>query len=464
MTVLMLTTVAVVAYGIVSRRYERALAIGAVTPAGAAVAVGTEALPTFYAVALGGLALLVWQWLARGGTPGSPPLRAIPGVSLLLALLGWAVVVVLLSPLAFPGMATVTDTVSRLIPGSITTSNVAQLLYLGLSITIVVIVARSSTTAPTLLAIPLGVGIALSLWRYLSLRAGVPFPDGVFDNSPGLVYIEQAAGGVPRFRGIHSEPSGLAVTAMAAAAYGLSFAAHTRGLRRVAFLALAGVAVFLGIESTSTTFLIGGVALVVLAAATVLWRLVRLHLIVTRRTAVAALALVAAVIVLLPTLLSQFTSEVDAKLDSASFDERSSSDERAFGAFLGSWGVGIGLGSVRASSLFFTLLGAVGVIGIILFVAAVLTVILPALRLQGHAPVVWALMAALLGKAIASPDLAGPSGVLWLSLGILAHGILVSRRGAQEGTAREADASRRSVEARARAQRRRLRRESVSEL
>ncbi|GIG53422.1 hypothetical protein Dac01nite_01740 [Demequina activiva] len=460
----MLTTVAVVAYGILSRRYERALALGAVTPAGAAIAVGTEALPTFYAVALGGLGLLVWQWFARGGRPGAPPLSAIPGVSLLLALLGWAIVVVLLAPLAFPGMTTVTDPVARLVPGSISTSNIAQLLYLGLSITIVVIVARSTTTAPTLLAIPLGIGIALSLWRYLSLRAGVPFPDGVFDNSPGLVYIEQAAGGVPRFRGIHSEPSGLAVTAMAAAAYGFSFAAHVRGWRRVGFLALGVVAVFLGIESTSTTFLVGGAMLVAFAGAFLLWRLVRLHLVVTRGAAVVALAVVALVIVLLPSLLGQFTAEVDAKLDSASFTERSSSDARSFEAFIGSWGVGIGLGSVRASSLFFTLLGAVGVVGIILFVTAVLSVILPALRLSGHSPVVWALLAALLGKAIASPDLSGPSGVLWLSLGILAHGILVARRDATDPGGAEHPPPRRSLEAIARATRRRLRREADAKL
>ena len=95
--------------------------------------------------------------------------------------------------------------------------------------------------------------------------------------------------------------------------------------------------------------------------------------------------------------------------------------------FLRSWGVGIGLGSVRASSLVFTLLGAVGVVGAILFVAAMLAIIVPALRLRAHAPVVWALVAGLIGKLIAGPDLSDSSGVLWLSLGVLAHGIVAAR-------------------------------------
>ncbi|MFW2513778.1 hypothetical protein ACNI3K_08360 [Demequina sp. SO4-13] len=438
MAFLMVTTALAVVYGIVSGRYERALAIGAITPAGAAVVAGGEALPTFYAVALGGAALLALQWLARSGAPGAPRLAEIPGVTLLLVLLAWSALVVLLAPLAFAGMETVTEGRWALIPGVVNSSNIAQLLYLGLGIVIIVILARSRTTAPSLLAIPLGVGIALALWRYLAIHAGVPFPEGVFANSPSFLYIEQAPGGVPRFRGIHSEPAGLAGSAIAAAAYGVSLASQTRGARRVAAVALAAAAIFLGLVSTSTTFLVAGAVLVVLAVAVMAWRLVRLDLRVSRANAVGALGVIAGAVLALPVLVGLFTAEVDEKLESTSFDDRSTSDARSFDIFMRTWGLGIGLGSVRASSLVFTLLGAVGVIGMILFVAALLAITLPALRLHSHAPVVWALVAAVIGKVIASPDLSDSSGILWLGLGILAHGVAQSRPRGPASTARRA--------------------------
>ncbi|MFW7414191.1 hypothetical protein [Demequina sp. SO4-18] len=427
MAFLMVTTAIVVVYGIISGRYERALAIGAITPAGAAIVAGGESLPTFYAVALVGAALLALQWIARSGRPGSPRLGEIPGVSLLLALFGWSALVVLLAPLAFPGMQTVTEGRWNLVPGVLNSSNIAQLLYLGLGVVIIVILARSRTTAPSLLAIPLAAGVILSLWRYLSISAGVPFPEGAFANSPSFHYIEQAAGGVPRFRGIHSEPAGLAGTSIAAAAFGMSMAAHTRGGRRIAAIALAAGGIFLGIVSTSTTFLVAGAVLLALAGVVMVWRLVRLDLRVSSAGAVSALAVAAIAIVALPSLATLFTAEVDEKLESDSFDHRSTADARSFDLFTRTWGMGIGLGSVRASSLVFTLLGAVGVVGVILLVAAVLAIVLPSLRLRAHAPVVWALVAALTGKVIASPDLADSSGILWLSLGILAHGIVTAR-------------------------------------
>ena len=421
MMVLTATTACAILYGLVSRRYERALAIGAITPAGAALVVGGEAIPTFYAIAVGGAAMLVWQWLARRGGPARTPLSRIPGVLLMIAMLSWSAFVVLAAPIVFPGIETVTVTGWRLQPGALTTTNAAQLIYLALGIVVVVIVARSRTTTPMLLSIPLGVGIGLSLWRYLSIAVGVPFPTGTFDNSPSFKYIEQAAGGVSRFRGISSEPAGLAVLTAVAAAYGLSLAAQLRGLARVASLTMAGVAVFLGIASTSTTFVIEIAVLALLSLLAFCWRLLRPRGSIRPTSMLIALGIVGVATMAVPKLLSLLLSEVNRKFGSSSFDDRSGSDMAALGVLEHTWGLGIGLGSVRASSLLFTLLGATGLIGTALFLASIASLTIPAMRAGGAGPVLWALAAFLISKAISGPDLADTTGLLWLCLGILAH-------------------------------------------
>ncbi|WP_084125892.1 hypothetical protein [Demequina sp. NBRC 110054] len=441
MTILTLSTAIAVIYGLVSRRYERALAIGAITPAGAAVVAGGEAVPTFYAVALGGLGLLSWQWFARRGAPANPRLTQIPGIPLLLLLFAWSVIVVVVSPMLFPGLYTVTENQTLVVAGDLAPSNFAQLIYLALSIVVVVLVARSATTGPGLLAIPLGVGIGLTFWRYLSVTYGVPFPEGVLDNSPGFKYIETAPGGGLRFRGITTEPAALAMSAAAAAAYFLSYAAALRGWRRAASIAIAAIAIQLGLVSTSATFLVVGAALAALAVGAFVWRVLSPRFTVSPRALLIALGAVGVGLIALPALVAQFTSLVDEKVSSSSFTDRSWADTESFKVFVETWGIGLGLGNVRASSLVYTLLGAVGVVGAILFVGAVLSIALPALGLTGYAPVMWALTATFIGKAISSPGLSDSSGVLWLGLGILAHGLLAAGHGTGTMLPRRAAAS-----------------------
>jgi len=104
-TTLTFATVAVVLYGILGRKgYGRALALGGSTVAGAAVVVGTTAVPTFYAVAIGAAVAVALRVLHR--RPGSLPAGESlpPGVPLLLAFLGWSVFVTLMAPQLFDGL------------------------------------------------------------------------------------------------------------------------------------------------------------------------------------------------------------------------------------------------------------------------------------------------------------------------------------------------------------------------
>lgn len=427
MAVLTLTTVGIVVYGLVSRRYERALALAGVTPAGAAVVVGGNAVPTFYAVSVGAFALLAVTFVTRRGRAEEIPLRTIPGLVLLLSFAAWSILVTLLAPLMFPGLKTVTPQNALLLAGEVTSSNIAQIIYLLLGICVVVLLARTDGATPGLVSIPIVGVVVLSLWRYLWVTFGVPFPDVLFDNSPSLHYIELAPGGVPRFRGILSEPSSLAGVTIVASVYGLWAAATSRGAKRVWWLALTAVSLYLGFVSTSTTFI---VAIPVLAMIALLTSGIAFATGGRRMpvpVALGALGLAAAACWLVPVIADYLGASFGSKVGSASYDERTGADADSFQIFLDTAGFGVGLGAGRASSFVPTLLSTTGIIGTVLFVAAVGIIVTAALPLRGYRGVVWVVVALLLTKAIAGPDLSDPTGVFWLSLGVLARGVLRSR-------------------------------------
>jgi hypothetical protein len=127
-------------------------------------------------------------------------------------------------------------------------------------------------------------------------------------------------------------------------------------------------------------------------------------------------------------LVDLVSSTVDDKVGSSSFSDRSFTDARSVEIMFDSAGVGVGLGSNRGSSFLASLGSTTGVLGILLFAAAVFLIIRSAAPLKEYRPVIWALTALLVGKVVSAPDLADSSGILWLSLGVLAHAGLKARR------------------------------------
>jgi hypothetical protein len=133
-------------------------------------------------------------------------------------------------------------------------------------------------------------------------------------------------------------------------------------------------------------------------------------------------------LLLLPTITLALSSTVGDKVASQSYNERSTANTDSYHVFFNSYGFGVGLGSDRASSFVPTLLGATGVIGSALFVAAVAVLLRRGWRVPTYRPVVWALVALLVGKISSGPDLSDGTGILWISLGILAHAALTAER------------------------------------
>ncbi|GAB4082280.1 hypothetical protein [Modestobacter muralis] len=423
-TSLTIATVAVIVFGVLNPRgYGRALALGGATPVGAALVVGAVAVPTFYAVAIGALVGVGLGLLRATDTSARGQFLPVPASRQLVLLVVLSVLVTLTAPLLFDGLAVLNPSgaAATLRAGVLTKSNLAQIAYLVLSVVVVAYLARSRWTGPELIGTAVGLATLLSFWSWTHTSAGVPFPVGVFDNSPAFAFIQTAPGGLLRVRGIFSEPAGLATSCLVTIAYAVSRLWSVRGLRRLGLLVVGSMALFLGSISTSTTFVVAGVALAVIAilvgTATFVLRRGSLS-----RAAVAALCAAAiASLWLLPVVANAIGQQVSDKVSSSSYTDRSSADSFSYDLVVNTFGFGTGLGSNRASSFVASLLSTVGVVGALLLLAAVVTLVRRGWGVRQARPAVWALTALLICKVVSGPDLSDNSGVLWMSLGVLAH-------------------------------------------
>lgn len=425
--------IAIIVYGVLNRRgYGVAISAAGAFPAGAFLASASVAVPVFYAVALVGL--LGWGvsllLASRRGLLSRQP--TIPGVPALTIMLLWGIVSTLTMPFIFNGMQVVNTTSSQLVAGVVTSSNVAQLLYLAIGIGVIVMLARSPHTGPGLLGVGLTIAMGLSFWKFLSTTIGLPFPDGLFDNSPTLVFQQTLPGGQARFRGIFSEPSSLGGDALVAAAFALSMAWMYRDRRSIFWLVLAGVSLVLGLDSTSTTFVVAGAVVLVIAVIAALGSALLDRFKLDPRLAVLIGVLLIASLWLVPTIQQFVLAAVNDKVGTASYTERGGADSGAWTVFFNSWGLGVGLGSVRASSFLPSLLATAGAPGAALFALAVIGLMLRTRRIPRARPVLWALLALLVVKTVAGPDLSDSTGVTMVSLGILAK-LVLDRRAEEHG-------------------------------
>ncbi|MGI3779291.1 MAG: hypothetical protein ACRYG2_00805, partial [Janthinobacterium lividum] len=376
------------------------------------------AVPTFYAISLGAVVALVLSMVGSAFRP-SAPIEPSPAVGLLVAFLAWSTLVTLVAPVIFEGTTVLAPGTGRraLAAGFFTSSNIAQVLYLLLGVGVVAFLSRSTKAGPGLIGLAAGTTTVLSFWRYLHQYAGLPF----LDNSPAFADIETAPQGVQRFRGILSEPAGLAVSCLVTVAYMLPRSTRLTGWRRGGALLVGAIAIFLGSVSTSATFVVAGGIVTALALATFglsfLSRRVRLSGLV----GVLACGVVIGLVWLLPLIATFVETTINQKVSSSSYNDRSFSDTTSYDLLLSTFGFGVGLGANRASSFLPGLLSTTGIIGTLLFTAAVVTLLYRGSRVPAYRPVVWALVTLLVVKLVSGPDLSDSSGILWISLGLLSR-------------------------------------------
>ncbi|GGL62861.1 hypothetical protein GCM10011589_18850 [Modestobacter marinus] len=423
-------TLIIMLYGALSSHgYGRALALGGATPVGAALVAGGTAVPTFYFVAVGAGVALLAGFLDRSRQFHRSTARPVPGLAALVAFAAWSTLVTLVAPLLFDGLSVSASggAEARLAAGIVTSSNLAQIVYLVLGLCVVVYLARAREAGPELIGLAAGLATLLSFWAYLGATFAVPFPTGLFDNSPTFVFIDTLPGGAPRVRGIFSEPAGLAMSSLVTVAYMASRVHQVAGLRRVGVIIMIALAAYLGAVSTSASFVVAAVALIVTSGVVFVVR------VTLRRGSIGALTLVGTAItvmaatLLLPRLVGWVQRVVSSKVDSSSYDERSGADARSYGILLDTFGMGAGLGSNRPSSFLATLVSTTGLVGTALFIAAVVTVLRAGSKVPEYRPVAWALISVLIVKVISGPDLSDSSGILWMSIGLLARASLRDR-------------------------------------
>ena len=258
-----------------------------------------------------------------------------------------------------------------------TSSNLNQDFYLLLNLVVLVVTAvfltKSDVRLKSLLdayLISVGLAAAVAVWQFASKMAHVPYPDALFYSNPGWsILTGQTMGAIPRVNGSFAEPSSLgSYMAAAACCTGwLTIQGHRDRILRVIFVvAVCGV-----LLSTSTTgivsLLMAGalvIAMAILGGSTRMMGAI-LRYGIPLAVLVAFLGFVATV--LAPSILTSLGDIVDAtanKGSSSSYDARTSTDLDSINAALGTYGLGVGWGSDRSSSLIPGLLAGVGFPGI----------------------------------------------------------------------------------------------------
>lgn len=406
--------------------YPRALALAGATSAGAALELtGRIVVPTFFAVAIGAVAASVLL-SPYSGTSGRS-VRPIPGMLPLVLFALWTTCITAAGALIFGGTPVLNsagEVVSLGRGGLINVSNVAQLVYLWIGIAVVVVVARSSTTGVGVIGLGLTVAVLLNTWSLLNRDFGVPFPLGFFDNSPNFRFIDSAAGGVERFRGIMAEPSSVAGIAIPALVFAIAYLPQSSGWRRVGTWILAGLALWIGLISTSTSFIVAGLAMIGVALLVFLVRFVARHMRVGPLAWVGGSLAGVVLAFVMPRFMNFLAIVIGKKFESASYADRSGADQFSFDLALDTFGLGVGLGSNRPSSFVAALLSQTGVLGFVLYVVAVLVMMRAASRFHAARPALWVMLSLLIGKVFNGPDLGDTTGLTWLTLGVLAHAAL----------------------------------------
>lgn len=315
--------------------------------------------------------------------------------------------------------------------------NANQLAYLVLNIAIAALLADRLVRLPAATVLRTAHCAVLAafwlatlfvIWDWLAHRFGVYFPDAfLHSNAFYAAAHEQAFGDVARISGPFSEPSSLAYAYGGFLAYlsGLYLAERTTRALSMMFLAVAALAI-----STSTTaYAVLVLWLLTMAIVTPMTR-PRPGRVRPGRRSRLGIALVmglacAGVLAVARTqqddIRQVYEDSIAGKTESGSYEDRTAADRMGYDAFAATFGLGIGLGSHRPSSLPAAMLSNVGVVGtaaFLVFVGLCLVRSGPDSVWPGGARALWPFRAFPLGllvvHCVSSPSLNSP--LLWLAL------------------------------------------------
>ena len=353
--------------------------VSAVFEAGAAVIIGSFGLPTAMVPGLLFIVFVVAQYALGMRYPAEG--AVFWALTPLLALLAYALLSVVVLPDAFAGHIMVSPQKNDplqpgFVPLAFSAGNITQLLYLGMNVAVATTTAlfmtRSAIPYQRIMSAYLFGGyivVGLAFWQFASRVAGVPFPDAILYSNPSWAIVDQALGSVPRIQGPFSEPAGLAFYLSGLCFCCLWLTAHGYRLMNMTWLlAFAILAMLLSTSTTGILTLVVGLPLILLMVATradgqALGRLGRTAGMLLLGGAIA----LTPVVIMKPQLLDMVSGVVDSTLNKGNSEfiaERSGTDAAAMDTFTATYGLGVGWGSFRSSSLVPGLVANGGAFGI----------------------------------------------------------------------------------------------------
>ncbi|HEY1857961.1 hypothetical protein [Acidocella sp.] len=282
--------------------------------------------------------------------------------------------------------------------------------------------------------------VAISLWQFAANTVHVWFPTSFFLSNPGWALLsDETIGSVIRLSGPFSEPAALAgyLCSTVGASAWMIVNGDRRRLTRLVLVLSLGVLLL----CTSTT---GYAALAIMAAGLALYAFVVGSATLKKRVlmglaggGLVVAITVAAVPAVAPGVAHQAVSVVNATLtkqQSSSYQDRTSTDLDSLQEAAESYGLGVGWGSNRSSSLIPGLaagIGIWGIAGLLWFVARILAHVraaqlrarIPELKMVIHG-CAGALIGILVSATLSGPGITSPDFYLLVALLIAAAGRL----------------------------------------
>lgn len=361
-------------------RLLKTMAIASVFEAAAAVTLGSFGVQPGLVPALGFIAFMLLQLLLGARFAALPAVWNTTRPFVVMTV--WAVIASFVMPRAFEGQVFVWPQRATLpyviVPLEPSPTNINQDIYLILNCMFLVLaaiyLARPRLSLGPFINIYLVSGFvvaAVAAWQFASRVAGVPYPEDLFYSNPGwAILTEQSIGAVPRINGPFSEPSSLGgymASIVCAAGWMLLRGRRNRMLPWLVIVGLLSMAL-----STSTTgFAVLAIVCVLVPSFALLRGSVRLMAQIMKIAVPVALCgavLFFTASLLVPSFQKNVTEVIEGTLNkkqSSSYEDRTGTDLDSLTAMVDTYGLGVGWGSNRSSSLLPGLLAQVGIPGIL---------------------------------------------------------------------------------------------------
>ncbi|QMV19110.1 hypothetical protein GOB94_10790 [Granulicella sp. 5B5] len=399
------------------------LLFSTIFPATSAISFGNLGIMPYYVLA----PMFVIAQIFQGGIK-----KRFQGDVFLVAFAVLGVLSAILCPLFFAGVQVysehlgTSDLVFQTFPLVFSVANAAQAGYLLMNVLVVFAAASAFKSDKVWIGINAAFYcmIGTIAGELVALLLGVPFPYSLFENSPETASMQLIAlDPTTRLHATCGEPSyaGLVLVVLFSIYFYRSYVLSEEGWKAI----LCAVGLFLVRSSSAMVALAAVIGLVVafnlpvrVASATAsssirMRQLVRL----------VGIAAVIGIALLSSSGRDLVQRWIIDKPGSGSYEHRTTMDKYSLQLVGNTYGIGVGTGSYRPSSLLASLLGNVGVLGTILFGMTFLGIIRGVPR--NKAWLRWAMIAALLDMAIAIPDITEP--FLWALTALVVHVSLPGR-------------------------------------